>query len=49
MIGINKGARESGCHRANFTRKLVWKIPVKRNSYTKFLRWLDGQSRQIVT
>jgi hypothetical protein len=46
-IGINKCARESGFHRANFVRKLVRGIPVKRNSYEEFLRWLetrkDGQ------
>ena len=41
-IGINKCARESGFHRANFIRKLIRDLPVKRNSYTEFLRWLDG-------
>jgi hypothetical protein len=41
-IGINKCARESGFHRANFIRKLVRGTPVKRNSYEEFLRWLQG-------
>jgi hypothetical protein len=45
-IGINKCARESGFHRANFIRKLVREIPVKRNSYHEFVRWLE--SRRIV-
>jgi hypothetical protein len=45
-IGINKCARESGFHRANFVRKLVRGIPIKRNSYHEFLRWLE--SRKIV-
>ena len=45
-IGINKCARESGFHRANFIRKLVRGIPVKRNSYTEFMHWLE--SRKIV-
>lgn len=39
-IGINKCARESGFHRANFIRKLVRGLPVKRTSYNAFLRWL---------
>ena len=26
----------------NFIRKLVRGIPVKRNSYNDFLRWLQG-------
>ncbi len=39
-IGINKCARESGFHRANFIRKLVRGLPVKRCSYDAFLRWL---------
>ncbi len=41
-IGINKCARESGFHRANFIRKLMRDVPVKRNSYTEFVRWLKG-------
>jgi len=45
-IGINKCARESGLHRANFIRKLVRGATVKRNSYTKFLQWLGN--RKIV-
>jgi hypothetical protein len=41
-IGINKCARESGFDRKNFVRKLVRGIPVKRNSYNEFVRWLQG-------
>lgn len=41
-IGINKCARESGFHRTNFIRKLIRDIPVKRNSYNEFMRWLQG-------
>jgi len=41
-IGINKCARESGFDRKNFVRKLVRDIPVKRNSYEEFVRWLRG-------
>ena len=40
-IGINKCARESGFDRNNFIRKLVRDIPVKRNSYYEFVRWLS--------
>jgi hypothetical protein len=40
-IGINKCARESGFDRKNFIRKLARDIPVKRNSYNEFLRWLQ--------
>lgn len=40
-IGINKCARESGFDRKSFIRKLVSDIPVKRNSYNEFLRWLE--------
>ena len=40
-IGINKCARESGFDRKNFIRKLVRGIPVKRNSYNEFARWLQ--------
>src|SRR5205823_6849792 len=39
-IGINKCARESGFDRKNSIRKLIRGIPVKRNSYNKFARWL---------
>ena len=39
-IGINKCARESGFDRKNFIRKLIRDIPVKRNSYNEFVRWL---------
>jgi hypothetical protein len=41
-IGINKCARESGFDRKNFIRKLIRGIPVKRNSYTEFMRWLQA-------
>jgi hypothetical protein len=41
-IGINKCARESGFDRKNFIRKLIRDIPVKRNSYTEFGRWLQS-------
>src|SRR5438876_10571145 len=41
-IGINKCARESGFDRKNFIRKLIRGIPVKRNSYDEFVRWLGG-------
>jgi hypothetical protein len=41
-IGINKCARESGFDRKNFIRKLVRDIPVKRNSYAEFERWLKS-------
>jgi hypothetical protein len=41
-IGINKCARESGFDRKNFIRKLVRGLPVKRNSYNEFVRWLQG-------
>jgi hypothetical protein len=40
-IGINKCARESGFDRKNFVRKLLRGIPVKRNSYNAFVRWLE--------
>jgi hypothetical protein len=43
-IGINKCARESRFDRKNFISKLVLKIPVKRNSYEEFLRWLQAFS-----
>ena len=42
-IGINKCARESGFHRANFIRKLARGKPVKRNSYDEFLHWLESR------
>ena len=41
-IGINKCARESGFDRKNFIRKLIRGIPVKRNSYNEFVRWLNA-------
>jgi len=43
-IGINKCARESGFDRKNFVRD----IPVKRNSYNEFLRWLNGYKSAVV-
>jgi len=41
-IGINKCAHESKFDRKNFVRKLVRGLPVKRNSYTEFVRWLES-------
>lgn len=41
-IGINKCSRESGFDRKNFIRKLIRGLPVKRNSYEEFVRWLGG-------
>jgi hypothetical protein len=46
-IGINKCARESGFDRKNFIRKVIRDIPVKRNSYTEFVRWLGGYSSGV--
>ena len=46
QIGINKCARESGFDRKNFIRKLVRDIPVKRNSYNAFSRWLNKYKLQ---
>jgi hypothetical protein len=46
-IGINKCARESGFDRKNFIRKIVRGIPVKRNSYNEFLRWLTVYQSQM--
>ena len=43
-IGINKCARESGFDRKNFIRKLVRGLPVKRNTYEEFARWLKGRT-----
>ena len=48
-IGINRCARESGFDRKNFIRKLVRDIPVKRNSYNEFVRWLKGYKLQNQT
>lgn len=45
-IGINRCARESGFDRKNFIRKLLRDIPVKRNSYREFVRWLEGYKCQ---
>jgi hypothetical protein len=47
QIGINKCARESGFDRKNFVRKLVRGIPVKRNSYTAFVRWLTAHNSGV--
>ena len=48
-IGINKCARESGFDSKNFIRKLVRDLPVKRNSYHEFVRWLQGYSQRNAT
>jgi hypothetical protein len=48
-IGINKCARESRFDRKNFVRKLLRDIPVKRNSYNEFERWLQSYKSQIKT
>jgi len=48
-IGINKCARESGFDRKNFIRKLVRGVPIKRNSYNEFDRWLQGYKSQNQT
>jgi hypothetical protein len=45
-IGINKCARESRFDRKNFIRKLIRGIPVKRNSYNEFVRWLQSYELQ---
>lgn len=42
-MGINKCSRESGFDRKNFIRKLVRGLPVKRNSYAEFVRWLQSR------
>jgi len=39
-IGINSCARESGFDRKNFIQRLVRSVPVKRNSYNEFVRWI---------
>jgi hypothetical protein len=46
-IGINKCARESGFDRKNFIRKLVRGNPVKRNSYSEFVKWMKRYSSAI--
>ena len=45
-IGINKCARESGFDRKDFVRKLLRDVPVKRNSYNVFIRWLGNHKLQ---
>jgi hypothetical protein len=47
-IGINKCARASGFDRKNFIRKLIRDVPVKRNSYTEFVRWLENYKLQMI-
>lgn len=47
-IGINKCARESKFDRKNFVRKLVRGLPVKRNSYEGFLRWLQSYKSNAI-
>ena len=46
-IGINKCARESKFDRKNFVRKLIRGLPVKRNSYNEFVRWLQNHKSNI--
>ncbi len=46
-IGINQCARESKFDRKNFVRKLDRGLPVKRNSYDEFVRWLEGYKLQM--
>jgi len=46
-IGINKCARDSHFDRKNFIRKLVRDMPVKRNSYAEFERWLQSYKSQM--
>ena len=46
-IGINKCARDSGFDRKNFIRKLIRGIPVKRNSYNEFVRWLKNRKSDL--
>jgi hypothetical protein len=48
-IGINKCARESGFDRKNFIRKLIRGIPVKRNSYNEFMRWIANRKSELAT
>ena len=45
-IGINKCARESGFDRKNFIRKLIRRLPVKRNSYNEFMCWIQNYKLQ---
>jgi hypothetical protein len=46
-IGINKCAHDSKFDRKNFVRKLVRGLPLKRNSYDKFVRWLQSYKSQL--
>ena len=47
-IGIKKCARKSGFDR-NFIRKLLRELPVKRNSYNEFVRWLQSYKSKVET
>jgi hypothetical protein len=42
LLEITRFARESGFDRKNFIRRLVRGLPVKRNSYEEFVRWLHN-------
>ena len=44
-IGIKKCARES-CFTRIFIRKLLCGLPVKRNSYNEFVRWLQSHQSE---
>jgi hypothetical protein len=46
QIGIKKCARESTFDCKNFIRRLVRGLPVKRNSYEEFARWLESYKRK---
>lgn len=46
-IAIKRCARESGFHRANVIRKMVRGLPIKRVSYTEFVRWLRDHNSVI--
>jgi hypothetical protein len=46
-IGINQCARESRFDRKNFIGKLLRGLPVKRNSYNEFVRWLEGYKTEL--
>jgi len=41
-IGTNKCARQRGFDRKNFIRKLIRDMPVKRKSFSEFVRWLQN-------
>jgi hypothetical protein len=46
-IGINWCARGGRFDRKNFIRKLICDMPVKRNSYNEFVRWLRGYNSAV--